>query len=76
MNRKNIDNKIFLDFDKLVLMNVEEFHYANANMVLMVGFKVNAITDNGLKIPDLFVDKDSGKADSCQNWILNNWIKK
>lgn len=75
MKRVNLDNKVFVDLDKLVLVQVEKVDFVSHERQLRDGFKVVGVTDAGLKI-DLFGDMTSGKPDACNNWITQNWMKR
>jgi hypothetical protein len=77
VKRVNIDNILFLDFDKITYMYIEEFGNViktDHGSMVKTAFKVIAVSDSGMKFP-VFTETESGKADSCMNWITKNWLK-
>lgn len=76
MNRKNIDDRLFLDLDELVSVQIVQFQFpeATSNVLKDNGFMVVGKSKNGLSFEGLFIDKQSGSDKACVNWIINNWV--
>lgn len=78
MNRKNVDNFRYMDFDEFVMMEIEPCQVivteGNINVVKEC-FRVDGVTKAGFKIEGLYRDTQSGKIDMCANWIMSNWVK-
>ena len=74
MNRKNVDNIRFVDFDELTLMAIVPFTFINDGNQATPGFRVDGLLKNGVSVEGLFVDKQSGQDKLCTNFIMNNWV--
>jgi hypothetical protein len=74
MNRKNIDNVRFVDLDEVLILEIVPIQFVNEAKVVEEGFKVDAITKNGLRLESLFVDKQSHTDKLCYKFIQDNWV--
>ena len=74
MKRKNIDNMLYIDFDKLVACRIEPYNILKENRSVLQAYRVVGISDTGLSF-ELFKDEASEKIDMCVNWIVQNWVK-
>lgn len=81
-NRRNLGNKVFIDFDELLLLYPVMIEYADKEnpQLRKVGFAVDGFTKTGLNLKSLlgeflFIDK-SGKVDACISFINDYWLNK
>jgi hypothetical protein len=77
MNRKNIDDLRFVDLDEFVALSIVPIQYIdNVNKIVKEAYKVDGVTKNGLSIPELFIDRQSGTDKLCHKFIMDNWVNK
>lgn len=82
-NRRNLDNKVFLDFDEILVLFPVQTQYVTEQepQILKTGYAVDGYTKAGLNLKQvlgsfLFEDKKSGKVDECLNFITVHWLNK
>lgn len=82
--RRNLDNRIFLDFDDILVLMPVPIDYPDLQnpRLLRAGWAVDGFTKGGLRLSSLlgeFIFKDvSGttKPDTCINFINEYWLTK
>lgn len=74
MNRKNIDNFRFIDLDELLVMEIIPIQFVDEARLVKDGFRVDGITKNGLRLENLYSDKQSGSDKLCFKFIADNWV--
>ena len=77
MNRKNIDNMRFVDFDEFQEMRIVPIQFPEKigeNTVLKEGYEVIGYTKQGLKVEELFVERQAKDSTRCFKFIMDNWV--
>lgn len=82
-NRRNLDNKIFIDFDEILMLSPVPIVFPDQQnpKLLRDGWAVDGFTRSGLNLKSLlgqylFIDLTSGRPDECINFITNYWLNK
>lgn len=82
-NRRNLDNKFFLDFDEILVLFPVPIVFPDSQnpKLLKDGFAVDGFTKSGLKLSSvlggfLFEDRKSEKPDACIHFITEYWLNK
>lgn len=73
MNRKNIDNFNYLDFDKFRIVKIESYNLITSTTSFKKCFKVIGVSNLG-SFP-LYYDVKGSNEDNCITWINDNWVK-
>lgn len=80
MNRKNVDNIRFVDFDEFLLMDIKELPYVDSSnaekIVIKKHYRVDGITKAGLTVEGLYLDVQSNSDKGCFKFIMDNWVSK